>query len=49
MHDAKVDPVEIDDLVFLVIYFGRSVEKFGARGAKIGATRRRCVVTIARR
>src|ERR1039458_6319585 len=37
MHDAKVDAVEIDDLVFLVIHFGRSVEEFGACGAQDGA------------
>src|ERR1019366_5335323 len=49
MHDAKADAVEINDLVFLVIHFGRSVEEFGARRAEIGAARRRGVVTIARR
>src|ERR1700730_1490663 len=46
MHDAKIDAVEIDDLVFLVIHFGRSVEQFGARRAKVGASRRRGVITV---
>ena len=47
MHDAKVNAVEIDDLVFLVIHFGRSAEKFGARGAQVGATAGGRVVTVA--
>ncbi len=37
MHDAKADAVEIDDLVVLVVHFGRAVQQLGARGAKVGA------------
>ena len=49
MHDAKADAVEIDDLIALVIHFGRAEEELGARGAKIRATRLSRVVAVARR
>src|ERR1035441_4635742 len=48
MHDAKVDAVEIDDLVFLVIHFGRSVEEFGACGAQVRAPAGSRVIPVAR-
>src|SRR5262245_60295641 len=37
MHDAKVDTVEIDALVFLVVHFDRAVKKLGASRSQIRA------------
>src|SRR5437016_4395347 len=35
VHDAKRDAVEINDLVFLVVHFGRAVEEFRTGRAEI--------------
>src|ERR1700680_821507 len=37
MHDAKVDAIEIDHLVFLVVHFGRAVENFAAGRPEVRA------------